>query len=193
MTRLVILSTQGALEFFRTALDGAMARERVAVGPFTELYLANLLLAQMQAGVHPDDTLADRFARALVAARTERVRLLREVGDTALVTCGLWADRELHPRHPMDARYQADMGRRAYARLSRMDGSGMDVFGELADRFNGLVDALIRLGTEHSLSTARDILRLYEQWQKTHSRHAARALADRGIAVVPGDGGGNAN
>ena len=189
MTRLVVLSTESAPEFFRTALASAMAREHVAVRPLTELYLINLLVSQVSGGVHPDDTLADRFARALAAAHTERVRLLREVGDTALVTCGLWAARELHPTRPMDARYHTDVGRRAYDRLSRLERPETDVFGELADRFTDLVDALNSLGTEHSLATARDILRLYERWRTTHSRHAARVLAEMGITPVGGRDG----
>jgi hypothetical protein len=154
---------------------------RVSVGPFTQYYVVDLLANRVLRGdIEPGATLADRYARALQADRHVRFRILREVGDIALVSCSLWSDV------PGD-RYQITMGSKAYARLAAMpDGLGEyapEVFAELADRFRDLVDALIRMGTLQSLCSARDVLRLYEQWQETRSGYVARVLAERGIYV----------
>lgn len=166
------------LEFFRNALTDALARERVSVTPPAEYYVVHLLVRQIDQGVHPDETLGDRFARAHHEAPAVRVQQLRAVGDSALVFCGLWWEHQYRPLRPSYATYHMDLGRVAYRNI------GGQPFDELAAKFSALVDALIRLGTEHSLATARDIVRLYTLWQETDSRYAARALADLGLVPV---------
>lgn len=164
--------------FFREALEEAMQKESVVVSPSAHAYVVSVLVRQVHDGYHPDETLGDRFARALSATHFDRIRTLRDVGDRALIASGLWWERQYRPLRMSHATFHMDIGRRAYESI------GGDPFEELSENIEGLVDALIRLGTDHSLKTARDVLRLYMLWQETRSRHAARALAGRGVMVV---------
>lgn len=105
--------------------------------------------------------------------------MLREVGDMALIFSGLWWEHQFRPLRPSHAKFHIDLGRMAYRSVGGVP------FDELAANIGGIVDALIQLGTDHSLTTARDVLRLYLLWSDTHSPHAARALAAQGLLVMP--------
>lgn len=175
-------------EFFQAALAEAMARERVTVGPFTKQYLVQLLVQQVHHAFSIDEPLAYRYLASVSATHTERTRALRDVGDTALLICGLWPEVQLRPRHSLDLSYHMDMGRHAYSLLSRNAGGraemfGRDVFGELCDRFHDLVDALNELMAAYSLATDQSILHLYERWLQTGGRRVARTLAEKGVYV----------
>ena len=168
------------MEFFREALQEALQREGVTVDVTSEYYLVKLLVSQIDEGFHPDETLGDRFAIAIHAKPIDRMQIFRAVGDRALINCGLWWEHQYRPRRPSYAQYHMQLGKVAYR------GVGGEPFDEIAEKFEGLVDALIRFGTKASLATARDILRLYTLWEETRSAHAASALAERGVYVVRG-------
>ena len=168
-----------AREYFYDALGAAMQKESVAVSPITHRYMVQVLVKQVDRGYHPDETLGDKFAAALEARDAERIRMLRDVGDRALVASGLWWEHQYRPRRPSHAKFHIDLGRVAYTALGGVP------FDELARNMSGIVDAFIRLGIDHTLASARDILRLYMLWDETHSRCAARALIARGITPLP--------
>jgi len=162
-------------EFFRAALAEAMARERVSVESFTEYYLVRLLVGEVSNGHHPSETLGDVFANALGAKPAERQRLLRWVGDRALVFTGLWWEHGFRPRRVSHARFHIDVGTAAYRTIGGVP------FEEMASKFEGIVDALARLGADTSLLSAQDVVRLYLLWEETRSAYAARILAERGL------------
>lgn len=167
-----------AREFFGDALDIAMQKESVDVSPIAHRYVVQLLVRQIDSGYHPDETLGDKFAAALETRHAaERIQKLRDVGDRALVVSGLWWEHQYRPRRPSHATFHIDLGRIAYTSLGGVP------FDELARNMGGIVDALIRLGCDHNLATARDALRLYMLWEQTQSRHAARALIALGITL----------
>lgn len=177
MTSHVILSSP--VEFFRDALEDAMEKEHVSVSVFARHYVVRLLVRQVEQGYHPDETLSDRFALALASGPADRNRILAEVGDKALVFSGLWWEHQYRPHRPSHATFHIELGRHAYRTVGGVP------FDELASNIGGVVDALIRLGTDHSMKTARDVLRMYLLWQETHSRHAARALLAQGVMIMP--------
>jgi hypothetical protein len=174
------------VEFFREQLLKAMEHQRVATSAFTESYLVNLLAACLRGETLPgrepgyDETpLALLYLRALEASRHERARLLRAMGDTALIVSGFFAD--------------SLQGRVADARLSREHeqtrGFGPAVFSELAGRFRLFADLLSEVSEASHLSTPASLVRLYERWLQTGSRRAAALLAERGITpLLPGEG-----
>ncbi len=166
-------------QFFSDALGEALEKERVTVSACAHTYVVRLLVRQIDRGYHPDETLSDRFALAMQAKQAERIRILCEVGDRALVVSGLWWEHQYRPLRASHAGLHIDLGRMAYRNVGGVP------FDELAQNIGGVVDALIRLGTDHSLRTAQDILRLYMLWQETRSPHAARALSAKGVMVVP--------
>jgi hypothetical protein len=184
-------------EYFREQLVRALEHQKVATSAFTQYYLVRLLAACVHRGPRPvtsdgyDETpLALLYLQALSAARPERVRLLRAMGDSALFVSGFFADR-LTRSHGDGAYYRA-LGGFAYGRLSREDASwvfGPEVFAELADRFGRFADVLSEVSEASHLQTNRSVLGLYERWLETGSARAARQLAERGIhPVAPGAG-----
>lgn len=166
-------------EFFGEALKVAMEKERVSVGGYAQHYLLQLLVRQIDNGFSLDETLGDRFALALKAGSVDRIRILREIGDRALIFSGLWWEHNFRPLRPSHAKFHIDLGAWAYRSVGGVP------FDELATNIDGIVGVLMQLGLDHSLTTARDILRLYALWHDTHSRHAARALAAQGLMVMP--------
>ena len=95
----VVVSENTPALFFRDQLITAMEHQRVSTSAFTESYLVNLLSAFAKGETLPsrepgfDETpLALLYARALTAARFERVVLLRSTADTALFVSGFFAE-----------------------------------------------------------------------------------------------------
>lgn len=187
-----LVQPQTAVEFFREQLARAMEHQQVSTSAFTEFYLVNLLATCVRAAQAPgrepgfDETpLALTYVRALQAARTERARLLRGLGDTALFTAGFFGDSLA--RRLVDFDYYRALGGRAYTRLcADAPSTGFDarVFGELAGRFTQFADVLAEVSERTHVATQQSIVKLYERWRRTGSRRAARLLAERGITPV---------
>ncbi len=184
------------MEFFREQLEKAMEHQKVCTSAFTEHYLVNLLAGCVKADEVPaapgydEMPLAVIYVEALQASRSERARLLRQMGDTALFMSGFFADSLA--RKLADASYYRAMGGRAYGWLSQNEtnplGYAPNVYSELADRFTEFADVLAEVSESTRLSNSQSILQLYERWVQTGSRRAATLLAEQGIAPVnPGD------
>jgi hypothetical protein len=182
---------QTPFEFFREQVVHAIERQKLAVSPRTQHYLVDLLercvradalaLAGDQGGA--DMPLAMLYLEALRSARHERPRRLRATGDRALFVSGFLADSVLGKVG--DLRYYRTLGCDAYARLSRDHrdrlGGAAEVFADLAARFGELADVLCEISETSRMTTSRDVVRLYERWEQTRSRRAARLLAEHGI------------
>ncbi len=182
------------LEFFREQLGRAMEHQRISTSAFTEFYLVNLLSAAVRGDIVPgpepgfDETpLAMLYARAMEAARQERARLLRLLGDSALFVSGFFA--ESLDRKLADAAYYRTLGGRAYARLSSEETLpfGPNVFGELGERFGQFADVFSEVSEATRLSRPVALVKLYERWVVTRSRRAALLLVEHGInPAAPG-------
>lgn len=192
-----VVREETPLEFFRERLEGAMRRQRISTSAFTEFYLVNLLSSAVRGDVIPgpepgfdEMPLAMLYARAMEAARRERARLLRLLGDSALFVSGFFAD-SLDCKLA-DAAYYRTLGGRAYARLSSEEALpfGPDVFAELSERFGLFADVLSEVSESTRLTRPASLVKLYERWVVTRSRRAALLLVEQGInptAPAPGD------
>ena len=186
-------------EFFREALQGALAQQQLKVRDHTEQYIVNLLAMFMRSealfepgpdgrgGIRP---LAALLAEALDSGDADRrYRTLQRLGDVALFVAGFLAQG--FPRRLVDIDYHIAMGGSAYGALAQAPVRGprrafAAVFAELEDKFQPLVDALNEISAAAGRSE-RDVLRLYDLWQKTGSERARRLLLRLG--VVPGPRG----
>jgi hypothetical protein len=188
------------LEFFREQVTKALEHQHVATSAFTEYYLVNLLTSCLRGDQLPtgdsgdlEQPLAVLYVRAMQSPRTERARLLRAMGDTALFISGFFAD-SLQGRLA-DLQYYRAMGGRAYARLGRENASTFAprVFDELSGRFVAFADVLWEVSeTSRIHAGSQSVLQLYERWLQTGSRRSAELLADFGIApVAPSEGSRN--
>ncbi len=173
-------------EYFKTLIDGALARQHFRANELTAYYLVNLLCRFMRPdGCMPfaDDShqpLALRLGRALESGGIEQRARLRNVGDFSLFMSGFFSDS--FRRSSVDVDYYKSMGEYAYGSLSRRDEDTFcEVFGELARKFVGFTDVLSDVSERTGLSSNADVLRLYEKWLRTGSRRDGQRLVDRGI------------
>jgi hypothetical protein len=188
-----LLAVSDVREFFRDALAIALEQQHLRVKDHTEHYVVNLLamFARTEALFEPGPDGAQLKPLALLLAEAletpddeRRFRTLQRLGDVALFVSGFLADG--YPRRLVDIDYHIEMGGRAYGALARTSWRGprralATVFAELEDKFQPIVDALNDISESAVTRTQRDVLRLYELWQRTGSRRARRLLMRLGI------------
>jgi hypothetical protein len=190
-----VLPVADLREFFRDALQGALGHQHLRVEDQTEHYVVNMLtLFARTESLHegaPGRAVHPPLARLLGEAheaptRAERERALQRVGDVSLFIAGFFAGS--FARKLVDVDYHIAMGGGAYGTLAGSLGRGprrvlAQVFGELADKFQPLVDALNEISEAAQPKSAADRLRLYEIWLKTGSPRAHSLL--QGLGVTP--------
>jgi hypothetical protein len=185
-------------EFFRDSVHEALQRQHVAVEEHTEHYVVNLLtmFARSEALFEPTAAgarlrpLALMLAEAADARSTEeRSRTLQRLGDVSLFVAGFFA--QSFARRVVDLEYHIAMGGRGYGSLGAHGGRGprgwarAGVFGELAQKFQRLVDALNDVSEMSYTHTDRDVLRQYEIWLRTGSPRAHGILRRLGVEPAP--------
>ena len=180
-------------EFFHDALHGALERQHLAVEDQTEHYVVNLLTLFARSEALYEQTADGTRMKPLVVMLTEaleasnaadRHRGLQRLGDVSLFIAGFFA--QSFARKLIDIDYHIAMGGRAYGTLaealartrSRVLGQ---VFAELAEKFQPMVDALNEISETAYQHSDRDILRLYEIWMKTGSKRSFEILKRLGV------------
>ena len=184
-------------DFFRESINSAIDNQRVNVNPHTSHYVVNLLTLFARSeelyedyddgyGVRP---LALMLADAVDApSPAQRSFSLQRIGDVALFTAGFFADSLRY--RPVDIDYYICMGGNAYDSLSdeiRGTTRGkalVNVYRELAEKFQAFVDVLNEVRDGARRSNDIDILRTYEVWRKTGSARAASLLKKNGVVPL---------
>src|SRR5262245_18839616 len=103
-------------EFFHEVVTSAIRNQGVDTSEPTECYLVHLLANYSHASLK-DEPLGIKMAQAKLAAPEERVRHLREVGDTSLYVSGFFADSL--SRKLVDVEYYIQLGGTAYGELAQ--------------------------------------------------------------------------
>lgn len=184
------LTTHTSVEaFFQEVLSGALERQRVAASEPTEFYLVGLLGEYARARL-PDHALSLRLVESQGDAG-ERVRALKEVGDTTLYVAGFFADSL--QRKIVGVDYYMDLGQAAYHELAhRLSTSSVaEVYAELSGKFPRFVEVLSEV-RRHVAFASQDIVHLYEEWVRTRSDWVEKRLRELGVLVCgrdPDDGG----
>lgn len=187
-------------EYFKDELHGVLERQHVAVEDQTEHYVVNLLtlfsrseaLYERNADGVRLKPLVVMLSEALEAPSVgDRNRGLQRLGDVSLFIAGFFA--RSFARKLIDIDYHIAMGGRAYATLAETMNRGRgrvlgQVFAELADKFQPLVDALNEVSEAAYSHSQKDILRLYEIWLKTGSRRCYEILKRLGVAPTAAGG-----
>jgi hypothetical protein len=167
--------------FFHEVVTDALEAVHLDTSQPTEWYLVSLLGDFTRARL-PDQPLAMMLATT-GADPAERVRTLKEVGDTSLYIAGFFA--ESLSKKLVDADYYIGIGSRAYSELAgRLGGSLTDVYRELAGKFPGFVDVLGEIRRRVDFAGA-DVVRLYEQWLRSRDEWIERKLASFGVLISP--------
>ena len=189
-------------EFFKDELHGALEKRHLSVEDQTEHYVVNLLTLFARSEELYDTTpegtrlkpLVVMLSEALEAPSTgDRNRGLQRLGDVSLFIAGFFA--QSFARKLIDIDYHIAMGGRAYAALAESLSRGKarvlgQVFGELAQNFQPMVDALNEVSESSYSHSDKDILRLYEIWLKTGSKRSYEIL--KRLGVEPTAAGGTA-
>jgi hypothetical protein len=186
-------------DFFRESIGTAIDNQGVQVDPHTSHYVVNLLtIFARSEEIYEDDgefygvrPLALMMADAAEAPTAEQRSVsLQRLGDIALFTAGFFADGLANKSVDID--YYINMGGAAYGSLSdaiRGTTRGralVDVYRELAGKFQSLVDVLHEVRDGAGQSSDVNVLRTYEVWRKTGSKRAASLLKQNGVVLFPG-------
>lgn len=168
-------------EFFHEVVQDALETVHLTTSAPTEWYLVSLLGDFTRARI-TDQPLGMQLAEAPTEPG-ERVRRLKQVGDTSLYVSGFFS--ESLGRKLVDADYYASIGSTAYAELAgRLGGSLTEVYRELAARFPAFVEVLGEVRRRVDFATS-DITRLYEQWLRTRDAWVEKKLRSFGVLVDP--------
>ncbi len=180
--------------FFHESMDSAMAANKVVLDDQTTHYVVNLLTLFSRSETFYESTpegpalrpLANMLASAVDAqSDLERNTTLQRMGDVSLFMAGFFADGL--QRAAVDVDYYVYMGGGAYHSLSvhlrdTFRGRAFcDVFVELAEKFQDMVDILNEMRESARAMTDENLLRTYELWRKTGSHRAARLLKKSGV------------
>jgi len=184
------------VEFFRDGFAKALAHQHVSLDEHTSHYVVSLLALYARTEVSHQNMrpgqrwvcLSELLAQASAAATcVEREALLQRLGDLSLFVAGFFAHG--FERRLVDVDYHIAMGGRAYGTLAAARISGprrtlCGVFGELARKFQPVVDAIGEISDAARVWAPDDVLRLYELWLKTGSHRAQGLLRRLGVAPV---------
>ena len=187
-------------EFFHGAVTSSLSSLKVAASEPTEFYRVNLLVECTKSTGVSDEPLALKMAQVAHASPEERLRGLREIGDTSLCMSGFFAD-SLN-RKLVDVNYYIAMGGAAYGQLAHLmtvtHGSATHlfrtVFNELSTRFELFVEVLKRIRRSTTIGapmpTDSNLVLLYEEWVKTGSEWLEKRLRESGLIAREAFAGG---
>ncbi len=125
----------------------------------------------------------------------ERMKTLKQVGDTSLYVAGFFA--ESLSRSLVDVDYYVGLGQSAYGQLARSFGGTRsnkgigEVYEELAEKFPKFVDVLMQVRRRTNLAELNqttDIGKLYEIWLRTRDEWVEKKLKAAGLIVDAGKG-----
>lgn len=173
--------------FFHELVVGALEAQGVGTSESTECYLVGLL------GEFTKAQITDRpFALVLAQADEtgDRVRALKEVGDTTLYMTGFFGESLRRKVVPAD--YYMSLGGAAYRELAnRLSRSTVaEIYDELAGRFPTFVEVLAQVREQIDFCGA-DVSKLYEAWIATRSDWVESRLRELGVLVTTGGDDGS--
>jgi hypothetical protein len=171
-------------EFFHEVVTDALEVVDLDASEPAGWYLVGLLGEMTRARI-TDEPLGVKLAQPPIDP-SERMRTLKEVGDTTLYVAGFFA--ESLSRSLVDVDYYVGLGQSAYGQLARTFGSQRtlaEVYAELAEKFPRFVDVLAEVRKRTDFATT-DVGKLYEIWLRTRDEWVEKKLRAAGV-LVDGD------
>jgi hypothetical protein len=183
------------IEHFNGLVTEVVQNQRIETDELTRFYLSSLLTEFMDPKKLTDAPLAITYLKAMESGRELSARLFKELGDISLFTSGFFSESVRGGAVDLD--YYMAMGARSYNHLASIhsghsghseqsgeietNGSLGGLFNELSARFKLYVDVLTEVSERCRLTSAQDILKLYEKWLVTKSAHTEALLRAQGI------------
>jgi hypothetical protein len=185
-------------EFFSEIVQDSVKSQSCRASDATVLYLSALLADYGKPAQFRREVLGQSFTLllqdALQSQGAERFERLRRLGDDVLYVAGFFGDHLAN--RGVGVTFASALGSRAYneaaaiLRSSGSSSSGPDVFGELSENFEGFVTVVSDVADALYAMRARgprDVLEVYERWQRTGSDNLAGALVTWGLIPQRGD------
>lgn len=190
-----LISTESSMEFFREMVSAAFARQNIKTNEIAEFYIVNLLSEFVSVkkvynkdGDVEDEPIAITFLKTFHSSLNEQVRNFKKVGDFSLFISGFFSD-SLRDKM-VDIDYYASIGKKAYSNLSLIVKNSsksepfFTLFHELSTNFQTFADVFSEISTISSISSNKDLLRIYERWLKTRGKRDEGLLHERGIIPI---------
>jgi hypothetical protein len=183
--------TASPKDYFFEELEHAFQHLKIPASPLSKTYLVDLLQFYMlsknlfsvdeETGRNKRETLAELYLRSQNLPSTQKMELLKKLGDTSLYISGFFGD-SLN-RKVVDLDYYAEMGCAAYNSLAKItaDETLSVIYSDFSSRFLKFVDALTYVSQKSSLQSNGDLLRLYDRYVSTGSRLAEEQLREKGM------------
>jgi hypothetical protein len=168
-------------EFFHEVVTDALSAVDLDASEPTSWYLVSLL-GEMTHHRLTDEPLGMKLVEAPISG-AERVRTLKQVGDTSLYVAGFFA--ESLTRSLVQVEYYIGIGQSAYSQLAKQCGRGStltEVYEELADEFPRFVDVIAEIRKRTEFATT-DVTKLYEIWLRTRDEWIEKKLRAIGVLV----------
>ncbi len=189
-TEMLVVSPE---EYFHQAVSSAISELKVETSDQAEAYVTNLLSHFISTdNLYPkcqsedkeeETTLALRFLNALndEFGQIDQEQF-RQLGDFSLYIAGFF--HESLKGKVVDISYYINMGRTAYRMVAQSPkySSQNELFEELGDKFDSLVDVLGQVSIEMNLrGDNKSLLKVYNMWVQTGSVRLEKQLAKAGI------------
>jgi hypothetical protein len=185
-------------QHFEELVETGFHKLKIQTYPAVRNYLVDLLEYYLdtrnlypeelnEAGQKRPQTMAEMWLTAGSLELSERIDLLKQMGDRALYISGFFSDSL--QRKVVDIDYYAEMGGAAYATLadSVREDTSAQVFRVFSRRFTDFADVLSFISQQSLAKTDESVLRLYEKYLRTGSELAREQLAEMGVITVPAE------
>ena len=191
----VLQVSEGALDqWFQTTLLELAKEKRSPLSVEEQLYAADLCSrfarSEIAFGTLDGQKHLEPLALLLRSAlecedETQRIQMLRRLGDVALFTSGFFAERVEHRGLAVD--YFVSMGEMAYSNVSSLARRSRNSWRELYERLGKNFKVVMHLlwdfvqTTSHAKNT--DLLAAYREWERTGNARLHRLLLSQGFAL----------
>jgi hypothetical protein len=176
-------------EYFHEVVGDGLVKRKIKESPAVQEYLVGLLEHYLDARnlFAQPDTLAETFLIASNSNASEKVDLLKKLGDKSLYISGFFGDSL--SRKLVDIDYYAGMGGAAYASLADCvrEDQVSQVYRVFSHRFIEFVDVLTYISQQSFAQTDQGLLQLYDRYMRTGSELAKEKLIEMGVLTLPSD------
>ena len=178
-------------DFFIDAVSDAIKQRRLPSPPLAREYLVKLLTYYILAdnlfdetlenGKKTRSTLAEIYLKAMNSEPSVRIDLLKKLGDTSLYITGFFG--ESLNRKIIDISYYVNMGESAFSSLAQEVDEEVysSLYSDFSKQFIKYMEVLNYISKQTDLQKDSNLLKLYENYQKTGSDLMRDTLIDSGF------------
>lgn len=177
--------------FFSEVVNDALKSRKISSSPLVNEYLVKLLTHYMvtdnlfdettENGKRTRSTLAELYLKAMNSESGIRCDLLKKLGDTSLYITGFFS--ESLNRKIVDVSYYVNMGENAFHSLASSVNEEVysNLYKDFSKHFVKYMEALNYISKQTNLQKDSNLLKLYENYQKTGSELMRETLVDSGF------------